>query len=375
MIYLDYAATTPIRREALDVYQEVAERYYGNASSLHDIGTKANEALALCRKQLADMVNGESEGVYFTSGGSEANILAVRSLLLGNLSKGNHIITTEIEHASLYNECKQLEKEGYDVTFLGVDEHGRVKIDELFNSLRDDTVLVSIQHANSETGVIQPIEEIGSLLQERDIIFHTDTVQTFGKIPIDIQKMGIDSLSIASHKLYGPKGVGACYIRPEVRFRSVHEGTTHEAGFRPGTVDVPGVVAFTTAANLHVAEAKDEQSRLHDLRTYFLKKLSRLMADIQLEANPHAQLPGIIGFTSQKVQGQHIMLECNRYGIAISTGSACQVGQSQPSRTMLAVGKEENIANGFFRISLGIHTTKEDLDTTVSILEKIIAEI
>lgn len=375
MIYLDYAATTPIRREVLDVYQEVAEHYYGNASSLHDIGTKANEALTLCRKQLAEMMKGENEGVYFTSGGSEANILAIRSLLLGNLSKGNHIITTEIEHASLYNECKQLEKEGYDVTFLGVDECGRVQVDELFQALREDTVLVSIQHANSETGVIQPIEEIGTLLQEHDIIFHTDTVQTFGKIPIDIQKMGIDSLSIASHKMYGPKGVGACYIHPKVRFRSVHEGTTHEAGFRPGTVDVPGVVAFTTAANLHVAEAKEEQSRLQNLRTYFLKKISSLDEHIQLEAHSKAQLPNIIGFTSPKVQGQHIMLECNRYGIAISTGSACQVVQSRPSRTMTAIGKPDNLAKGFFRISLGAQTTKEDLDKTVAVLEKIMSEI
>lgn len=375
MIYLDYAATTPMRPEVLEVYSGVARRYYGNASSFHDLGTKANQALALSREQLAEMIGGKREGVYFTSGGSEANVLAVRSLLLGNTAKGNHIITTEVEHASLYNECKQLETEGYDVTFLQVDQYGRIQLDELARAIREDTVLASIQHANSETGVIQPIEEIGTLLQQHDIIFHTDAVQTFGKIPIDLERAKIDSLSIASHKLYGPKGVGACYIRPNVRWKSTYEGATHEGGFRPGTVDVPSVVAFSTAANLLYKEARAEKERLQALRVHFIEKMIPLADDIHIEAHPKAQLAGIIGLTCHKVQGQHIMLECNRYGIAISTGSACQVGEEQPSRTMVASGKPTNIANGFFRISLGLHTTRKDIDTIASILEKIISEI
>lgn len=375
MIYLDYAATTPMSTEALDVYQQIAKQYYGNASSLHDMGERANQALRLSREKLANIINGKIAGIYFTSGGSEANHLAIRSLIKGNQTKGKHIITTEIEHASLYELFKQLEIEGYEVTFLGVDHQGRVCIEDIKQAIRHDTILASIQHANSETGVIQPVKEIGKLFHEHHIIFHTDVVQTFGKVPIDIESCKIDSLSIASHKIYGPKGVGACYIHPNVRWEPMHEGATHESGFRMGTVDVPGVVAFATAAELSNHSAGDEYERMQQLRTFFIENVRKLMKNIHVEGGTNFQLPGIIGLTCGKVQGQHIMLECNRNGIHISTGSACQVGQSEPSRTMMATGNTWDIANGFFRISLGMHTTKIELEQTINVLHKIVTEL
>lgn len=372
MIYLDYAATTPPRPEVLEVYQQVARQYYGNASSLHDTGAKADRALQLSRKKIANIIRGEKEGIFFTSGGSEANWLALQALIKGNQTKGKHVITTEIEHASLYELFKQLETEGYEVTFLKVDNQGQVRVKDVAKAIRPDTIIASIQHANSETGVVQPIKEIGEVLADSDVVFHTDVVQTFGKIPINIQSCKIDSLSIASHKIYGPKGIGAAYIHPNVSWKPVQEGATHESGFRMGTVDVPGAVAFATAAELASQGAKEEYDRLQQLRNYFIKGLN---ADLYIEGSMDNQLPGIIGLTCNKVQGQHIMLECNQNGIHISTGSACQVGQTEPSRTMIATGKTRDLANGFFRISLGMQTTKLQLEQTKKILHEIMEEL
>ena len=375
MIYLDFAATTPMREEVLNVYDDVAKQLYGNASSLHDIGTKADHALTQCREQIAELMNGQREGVYFTSGGSEANILSVRSLLLGNREKGKHIITTEVEHASLYHLFQQLETEGYEVTFIGVDTNGQVQLDELRKVIREDTVLASIQYVNSETGVIQPIKEIGNILKQHQVIFHTDAVQAFGKIPLDVIAYQVDSVSVASHKIYGPKGVGACYIAPSVRWKSQYVGATHEGGFRMGTVDVPGVAAFTSAAALAKKEAKKEQARIHQLRDQLIRRLAHFKDNITVEGHPKNQLANIVGLSFKRVQGQHIMLECNRYGIAISTGSACQVGQQHPSRTMLATGKTTEEANSFVRLSLGLTTTEAEIDTVATTLEEIIAQI
>lgn len=371
MIYLDFAATTPMREDVLTVFNEATKKYYGNPSSLHDIGTEAERALALCREQIANTLDGKATGVYFTSGGSESNILAVRSLLAGNKHRGKHIITSKIEHASLYHLFEQLEQEGYDVTFIGVDELGQICIDELEKAIRADTVLASIQHANSENGVIQPLAEIGNILDRHGVIFHTDAVQTFGKIPVNVTDCKIDSVSVASHKLYGPKGIGACYMAPTVRWESQYLGATHEAGFRIGTVDVPSVIAFTTAVQIAVREMDKEQRRLQQLRCYLLQHLAPLQDKITVEAHPNAQLPNIIGLTFRNVQGQHIMLECNRYGIAISTGSACQVGEQNPSRMMLAVGKTVEEANSFVRLSFGLTTTEAHVDEVCNVLERI----
>lgn len=372
MIYLDYAATTPIREEALQVFTEVSTNYYGNPSSLHDVGSNSKQLLELCRKELADTINGEPEGVYFTSGGSESNHLAIRSLLEARKAKGNHLITSSTEHSSVHHVCKQLETEGYDVTYLPADRYGQVRLEDLQSAITDKTIFVSIQFANPEIGTIQPIVEIGTYLHERNILFHTDCVQAFGKIPIDVKKAHIDSLSISSHKLYGPKGVGACYIRPSVMWKMLIPGTSHENGFRPGTVNVPGIASFITAAQLICSEMEMNTKKNQGLRDRLLSGLSTLKKEIIVEGHPTDQLPHIVGLSVVGIQGQYIMLECNRHGIAISTGSACQIGKQTPSKTMLAIGKTEDEAKQLIRISFGRMTTTEDIDKVVEVLRNIV---
>lgn len=371
MIYLDYAATTPMSEEALAVYVESAKKYFGNASSLHDIGTAANELLTICRKQIAQQIGGEEKGVYFTSGGTESNVLAIRSLAYAHRHKGRHIITSSVEHASVHAVCAQLEQEGFTVTYVPVDRFGQVNVEALERALTNETILVSIQHANSEIGTIQPLKQIGELLKKKQIVFHSDCVQTFGKIPIDVKQLHLDSISIASHKIYGPKGVGAVYMNPRVSWHMWLPNTTHEGGFRPGTVNVPGIASFTTAALEAEKKRETVQKKMNELRRYFLEQIAQKQLPMTVFEHPTAQLPQIVGCLVHGFEGQYVMLHCNRHGIAISTGSACQVGKQAPSKTMIAIGKEEDEAKQFIRLSFGAHTTKSDVETVVSVLEQL----
>jgi cysteine desulfurase len=374
MIYLDYAATTPMREEALNVYTEASRNFYGNPSSLHDIGSKAHSLLETCRKELASCISGEEPGIYFTSGGSESNILAIRSLLHGAERNGNHLITTKIEHSSVSNLFQQLETEGFSVTYLGVDSFGRISLEELSEAITPKTVLASIHHANSEIGTLQPIDQIGKILNEHGVLFHTDCVQTFGKVPIDVVSNHIDSLSLSSHKIYGPKGVGACYINPSKRWKPYFEYTSHERGFRPGTINVPGIASFLCAAQLIYKDLEEEQNRLLSLRNKFIKGLSELDLPIIVEGHPSSGLPHIVGALVNGIEGQYTMLECNRHGVAISTGSACSVGKQAPSKTMIALGKDPQTAKQFIRLSFGKQTTEVDIEKTLGVLKQVIDE-
>ena len=375
MIYLDYAATTPMSEDVLNVYLQAAKKYYGNPSSLHDVGSEANELLTVCRKQFAKMISGEEDGVFFTSGGSESNILAIRSLIERHKDKGNHLITTEVEHSSVYNLFKQLEDEGYEVTYLSIDHQGHIDIDDLKMSLTDKTILASIHHGNSEIGAVQDIPEIGLMLKENGTIFHTDCVQTFGKIPLDVKACHIDSLSIASHKIYGPKGVGLCYINPHTIWTPQQKGTTHEKGFRPGTVNVPGILAFTNAAQEITSHIQESEEKYQKLRHKLLEHIKQIDHHITVFESNSTQLPSIMGMTISGIQGQYVMLECNRSGIAISTGSACQVGKQNPSRTMLSLGKTKDEAKELIRLSFGIDTTEAHIEKTINTLEQIIKNV
>lgn len=374
MIYLDYAATTPTSDEALNIYNEVAKNMYGNPSSLHDVGTTANNLLELCRNELATILNGQSEGVFFTSGGSESNILAIRSLIRAHRYKGNHLITTVTEHSSIINLFKQLECEGFVVTYLPVDHYGQISIEELVEAVQPNTILASIHYVNSEIGTIQPVKKIGPILRQKGIIFHSDCVQAFGKIPIDMITDSIDSLSISSHKIYGPKGVGAVYLNPAIKWESVFPNTTHEKGLRPGTINVPGIAAFVTAAKQVCTDLEKERQRLAELRQLFVDGLKSLNQKTTIEGHYKDQLPNIIGLSINGIEGQYTMLELNRYQIAISTGSACQVGKQTPSKTMIAIGKSPEVAKQFIRLSLGKFTTKEDIDYTISSLKELMTQ-
>lgn len=375
MIYLDYAATTPIKEEVLEVSNEVSKRYYGNASSLHDIGTHAEQLLNMARQQFAGLINGNEAGIYFTSGGTEANELALLSLVNGNKEKGRHLITTEVEHSSVYNVFKYLEENGYEVTYLSVNEAGKISLDELKSAISSETILASIHHGNSEIGATQDVREVGAILNRENVLYHADCVQTFGKIPIDVQASSIDSISITSHKIYGPKGIGLCYISPNVTWKREMNGITHEDGFRAGTVNVPGVVAFIHAAKLIVEQMEEQHDKYNVYRNRVLHGLETAELGVNVVGSKTPNLPNIIGLTFDRAHGQYIMLEYNRHGIAVSTGSACQVGQQNPSRTMLSMGRSVDEAKQLVRISLGSMTTKAEIDQFIKITERIAATL
>jgi len=367
MIYLDYAATTPMRQEAIEVYTEAATSYYGNSSSLHTLGTQAENLLTLCRKKLSLLVNCREDDLFFTSGGTEANYLAIHSLLKGKNDERKHIVTTKLEHSSVLHTLQQLEKEGFSLSYVPVDQNGVVSVDDLKKTLRPDTVLVAIEHITHELGTIQPVEYIGHFLSEKEILFHCDCVQSFGKLPIDVKKLKADSISVSSHKIYGPKGVGMVYMNSSSSWKPIYHKATHEKGFRPGTVNTAGIAAFTAAAECAYAEMKTTRSHYERLKSYLLENLEPLASFIEVEGLGNSHFPGIMGLTFSNIQGQYVMLQCNRHGIAISTGSACQVNQQEPLASLLAIGKSTANAKNFVRISFSQHSTFKHIDRLISV--------
>ncbi|MFC0270145.1 IscS subfamily cysteine desulfurase [Metabacillus herbersteinensis] len=373
MIYLDYAATTPISEKALNVYIEVSRKAFGNSNSLHDVGESAKALLEGSRELLASLIGGDARGIYFTSGGSESNVLAIQSLLNGVQPQKKHIISTMIEHSSIHTYLTFLQTKGYEVTFLLPDEKGSIDLESIKLALREDTGLVSIQHASGELGTIQNLQEIGELLLQHGILLHSDCVQSFGKVAIDVKAFNIAALSFSSHKVYGPKGVGAVYLNPSVYWTPTIPGTTHESGFRPGTVNIPGAASFATAAKEIYDNMENEHARIYQLRTYLFEKLSAYQNELTILNNEN-QLPHIIGMTINGIEGQYTMLECNRYGLAISTGSACQVGMQKPSRSLLALGMKPDQAKQYIRISLGKQTTMDHMDQLSTVLKDLISK-
>ncbi len=372
MIYLDYSATTPISDTALAVYHEVASNYFGNPSSLHDIGSAADEILTICRRSLAEMLNADAHGIYFTGSGSEANYLAVRSLVQGNRHRGNHLITSQVEHPSNLHTFQLLEEEGFEVTYLPVDSYGRVQLDALEKAVTPRTILVSVIHANSEIGTIQPLEEIGKMLAKKGILFHSDCVQTFGKMALDVKKWRLHSISISSHKVYGPKGVGAVFISPKVAWKSVIPHTTQEKGFRPGTVNVPGVAAFVAAAKETLERMEEDANHCRALRDRLLAGLREKGWNVVLEGHPAERLPHHLALRFPGIEGQTLLLELNRHGIAISTGTACQARNQQPSQTMAAIGRTKQEADELIRVTVGRQTTSEEIERTLAVFDQVL---
>ncbi|WP_377887577.1 IscS subfamily cysteine desulfurase [Alkalihalobacillus sp. R86527] len=368
MIYLDYAATTPMSDRAIEVYTKVARSYFANSQSLHDEGTSAAKLLEIARQTIATEINGDPSGVYFTSGGTESNVLTINGLVRKH--KSGHLITGKAEHSSIINTFQQLEREGFDVTYLGYDDKGQIQIDELMKEIRDDTILVSIAHGNSEIGTLQPVEAIGSELSRRGILFHTDAVQTFGKVQIDVKNLNLTALSVSSHKLHGPKGVGACYIDPSESWQATLPGTVHEKGFRPGTVDVPGIFAFTAAVEEAATNVDANHAHCNELREGLLNELSG--RDVVIEGG-RCGLAHIVAIRLKGIEGQYVMNELNQKGIAVSTGSACSIGQQSPSKTLKAMGRTDDEARELVRISFGKHTTKEEIVKTSEVMKGILS--
>lgn len=370
MKYFDYAATCPLDLKAAEAYVKAATEYYGNSQSLHDIGTRASTLLEGCREEIARLLDVNGKGIYFTSGGSESNFLAIQSLLSKSTKKGNHIITNIAEHSSIHSSLKMLK--GYEISKLPLTTNGLVDIDHFQSVIRDETVLVCIQHVNSEIGTIQPLDKIGILCKEKGILLHSDCVQSFGKLDLKTITPFVDSLAISGHKIYGPKGVGALYFSPSLAFEAYYPNTSHERGMRPGTVNIPAIASMATAANIQVNNLKIHSNRMSDLRKLFVSQLEEVKEDIVMHGDEFFQLPSILGMRIKGLEGQWVMLEANRKGYAISTGSACQVGQTSASKTMLALGIGGKSAKEFIRISFGAHTSETDV---VGLAQSLIAII
>ncbi|MGJ7912279.1 IscS subfamily cysteine desulfurase [Neobacillus sp. LXY-1] len=375
MIYFDFAATTPLDPEAAEVYVKAATDFFGNSSSLHDVGSQATTLLEHCRAELASLLGIDPTSLYFTSGGSEGNFLAIEALLSAKEKAGKHIIAGMAEHSSIYGVLNRLEKEGFEITWLPFTSDGIIDLDQLLRAIRPDTVLLCIQHVNSEIGTIQPIEEIGRACREHKILFHSDFVQSFGKIEIRQFIPFLTSFSFSGHKIYGPKGVGGVYIQPGVAWHSFFPGTSHEKGLRPGTINVPGIAAMATAAQKIVQRIPENFLKFQQLREQFFKTLEPIKDHIVVyQASENSQLPHIIGMRIIGIEGQWMMLECNRLGYAISTGSACSMGLQAPSKAVQALGVGKDAAKGFFRISFGQHTTTDEVVRLASGIVRIVEE-
>ncbi|MDE3839754.1 cysteine desulfurase [Bacillus methanolicus] len=365
MKYFDYAATCPLDEEAAQIFVKASQNFFGNTQSLHDTGSTAAALLEQCRLKLSQLLKVEKEGIFFTSGGSESNFLAIHALLSATRKKGRHIIAGLAEHSSIHSSLMRLEKDGCEISYLPFNKDGIIDLEKLQDAIREDTVLITIQHANPEIGTIQPIEEIGLLCKQNEILLHSDCVQTFGKITLDNLIKWADSFSISSHKFYGPKGVGAVYVNPYLAWKTFYPAAVHEKGFRPGTVNVPGIAAMVAAAEKSYANQTDYTKKFLKLRDAFKHSIKEISDRITIhEANdPDMQLPSIIGLRLHGLEGQWVMLECNRRGFAISTGTACQIGLQSPSKTMQALGIDNKEAKEFIRISVGRETTEKDVES------------
>lgn len=371
MLYFDYSATTPMSDYALDTYQRIARQYYANSQSLHTLGQEAEDVLAISRRTIAaSLPPARPDDIYFTGSGSEATFLALTGLAIAHKAKGKTILTTEGEHHSVHQALAFLhEREGFHIRYLAVNQYGQVTEEELRSAIDEDTVLVTIGHANSEIGTVQDLAALGKILADHAILFHSDCVQTFGKLPIPLDVL--TSASFSAHKCYGPKGVGAAYLQHAVGWASFHHGTTHENGFRAGTVDVPAIAAFAAAVEEMSANAHEEMSRLADYRDEFIKAFAG-HAEVCFEGHPTARLPFHIALRAKGMEGQLLMLECNRKGFAISTGSACRAGQSSPSRTLISLGRSAEEAHELVRITFGKHTTKQDVTQLIKAIKEIL---
>lgn len=373
MIYLDHAATTPMSKTARNVYNRVAEQYFGNPSSLHDAGSEAERVLESSRKIIAGLLQVNDSGLFITGSGSEASFLSIVSLAKAHKSSGNHIITSNAEHSCVKNSCTWLESSGFEVTRLNVDKNGCVNPDALKEAIQPNTVLASIQHANSEIGAVNDMEAIGNILDEHNIIFHSDCVQTFCKLPINIEAWKLDAVSVSAHKINGPKGIGAAWVRPTLNWEPFLPGTTHEKRFRPGTVDVPAVASFAAAAKEKYGLRDEYHAKMERFRTLFMEELKELSGkELFFEESESHQLPNIIGLRIANIEGQYAMLECSQKGLGISTGSACRVNEQNPSPTLLAMGYTEPEARQFVRCSLGMENSEDDIIRAAKILKTVI---
>ena len=375
IIYFDNAATTPIRPEVYDAMRPYIESCYGNPSSVYKLARESKKAIDLARKQVADAINADSGEIFFTGCGSESDNWAIKGVALALKDKGKHIITTNIEHHAILHTCEFLEENGYEVTYIPVDEYGMVSADDIKKAIRPDTILVSVMTANNEIGTIEPIKEIGAVCREKGVYFHTDAVQAVGHIKIDVKEMNIDLLSLSGHKIGAPKGIGALYIRKGVKIKNLIHGGHQEKGKRAGTENVIGIVALGKAIELAVSEMEDTTERLKYLRDKIINGVLKNIEYSRLNGHPEERLPGNVNISFEFIEGESMLLMLDAKGICASSGSACTSGSLDPSHVLLAIGLPHEKAHGSLRISLGYQNTEEEVDKLLEVLPPIVQRL
>lgn len=375
-IYLDNAATTKTAPEVVEAMLPYFSEYYGNPSSVYDFAGYGKEAIGKAREEIADILGAKKEEIYFTAGGTESDNWALKAAYEAYSAKGNHIITTKIEHHAILHTCEYLEKvRGARITYLNVDENGIVDLDELQKAITPETILISIMYANNEIGTIQPIKEIGAIAKEHNILFHTDAVQAFCQLPINVDECNIDMLSSSAHKINGPKGIGFLYIRKGVKNRSFVHGGAQERKRRAGTQNVPGIVGYAAAAKRAVGTMEERTSKEIQLRDYLIGRIMEEIPYVKLNGDPVKRLPNNVNVSFRFIEGESLLLMLDGYGICASSGSACTSGSLDPSHVLLAIGLPHEIAHGSLRMTLSEETTKEDLDFTVEKLKEIVGKL
>jgi len=374
-IYLDHAATTATDPQVIDAMLPYFHENYGNPSSIYSISRTTRNAIENARGILANALGADPKEIVFTSGGSESDNFAIKGIVQALKDKGNHIITSQIEHHAVIYTCKYLEKNGYDVTYLPVDNNGIVKLDELEKAIRPDTILITIMHANNEIGAIQPIRQIGKIAKKHGIKFHTDAVQTFGHIPVNVNDLNVDLLSISGHKFYGPKGIGALYIRKGTKLTPLIHGGDQERRRRASTENVPGIVGLGKAIELALSIMENEAKRQTQMRNTFIQTLLEKIPDSRLNGHPVDRLPNNVNISFEGIEGESILLNLDMYGIAASTGSACSSSSLEPSHVLLSIGLTHEFAHGSVRFSLGKHTSQVELDRVAEVLPGIIQKL
>lgn len=375
IIYLDNAATTKTAPEVVEAMLPYFTENYGNPSSIYSFSNAAKRAVLIAREEIAEVLHAKSEEIYFTAGGSEADNWALKATAQAYAKKGKHIITSKIEHHAILHTCQYLEKQGFEVTYIDVDEKGVIKLDELKAAIREDTILISVMFANNEIGTLQPIKEIGEIAREHGILFHTDAVQAFGQLPIDVDEMNIDMLSASGHKLNGPKGVGFLYIRKGIQSRSFIHGGQQERGRRAGTENVTGIVGLGVAAKRAVQTMQERTAREKELRDYLIERISKEIPYARLNGDKTRRLPNNVNFSFRFIEGEGLLLSLDAKGICASSGSACTSGSLDPSHVLLAIGLTHEIAHGSLRLTLGEENTKEEMDYVVEQLKDIVARL
>ena len=375
LVYLDHAATTAARPEVVEAMLPYFTEKYGNPSSIYSLGSETKAAITHAREIMAKSIGTTSENIYFTAGGSESDNWALVATAEAYASKGKHIITSKIDHHAILHTCDYLASRGYEITYIDVDENGVIKLDQLKAAIRPDTILISVMFANNEIGTIQPIEEIGAIAKEHGILFHTDAVQAYCQVPIDVDKMHIDMLSISGHKINGPKGIGFLYIRKGVKIRSFIHGGAQERKRRAGTENVPSIVGLGKAVEMAVADMEERTSKEIELRDRMIDAIYKRIPYARLNGDRTRRLPNNVNFSFQFVEGESMLIMLDMAHICASSGSACTSGSLDPSHVLLAIGLPHEIAHGSLRLTLGYDNTQEEIDGVVDEIEKIVARL